>query len=344
MARYFIDRPIFAWVLAIGVLLAGLLALQTLPISRYPQISPPTVSIGATYAGASAQAVEDSVTQVIEQALTGLDGLRYMSSRSTSQGSASVQLTFEIGTDPDIAQVQVQNKLAQVTPLLPQTVQNQGVRVTKSGDEMLMVIALVSSDGSQSATDLADYIGSNLQIPMSRVPGVGSVTLFGAQYAMRIWLDPARLEKYKLTPADVSSAIAAQNTQVSVGQFGALPITEGQQLTATITTHSRMQTAEQFRDILLLSTTQGANVRIRDVARVELGSESYNNLSRYNGRPAAGMAVYLATGANATATAEAVQAQLDILSRTFPAGIEAKIANDSTPFIKTSIEEVVKTL
>ena len=344
MAHFFIDRPIFACVLAIGTMLAGLLALQALPIARYPQISPPSVSISANYAGASAQAVEDSVTQIIEQRLTGLDGLRYMSSKSTSQGAASVQLTFEIGTDPDLAQVQVQNKLAQAIPLLPQAVQNQGVTVTKSGDEMLMVIALVAEDGSVSDTDLADYVGSNLQTPMSRVPGVGSVTLFGAQYAMRIWLDPARLVQYKLTPADVSRAIQAQNTQVSVGQLGALPAVAGQQLNATITAQSRLQTADQFRDILLVTTTEGASVRVSDVATVEVGSENYSFLSRFNGRPAAGMAVYLATGANATQTADAVRAELDKQGKTLPAGVKAEVAFDTTPFIEASIEEVVKTL
>jgi multidrug efflux pump len=344
MARFFIDRPIFAWVIAIGVMLAGLLALQSLPISRYPQISPPSVSISATYPGASAQTVEDSVTQVIEQKLTGLDGLRYMSSTSSSQGSASVQLTFEIGTSADLAQVQVQNKLQQATSQLPQAVQSQGVTVTKSGDEMLMVLALVSEDGSMSATDLGDYIGSSLQTPLSRVPGVGSVTLFGAQYAMRIWLDPARLTQYKLTPADVSSAIQAQNTQVSVGQLGALPALPGQQLNATITAQSRLQTAQQFRNILLVTTTQGASVRLSDVATVEVGSENYSFLARFNGKPAAGMMIRLATGANATDAAAAVQAEIARLSSTFPAGVKSAIAYDTTPFIEASIEEVIQTL
>ncbi len=344
MARFFIDRPIFAWVLAIGVMLAGALALTTLPISRYPQISPPSVSISATYAGASAQAVEDSVTQIIEQKLTGLDGLRYMTSSSTSQGASRVQLTFEVGTNPDLAQVQVQNKVQQATALLPQAVQSQGVTVTKSGDEMLLLVALTSDDKALTATDLADYIGSTLQTPLSRVPGVGSVTLFGAQYAMRIWLDPAKLTQYKLTPADISSAIAAQNTQVSVGQLGALPATAGQQLNATITAQSRLQTADQFRNILLVSTTAGATVRLRDVATVEVGSENYNFLARYNGQPAAGMMVYLATGANATDAAAAVKTEVAKLSGAFPTGIKAQIAYDTTPFIEASIEEVVKTL
>jgi multidrug efflux pump len=344
MARFFIDRPIFAWVLALGVMLIGMLSLLSLPISRYPQISPPTVSISASYPGAAAQAVEDSVTQIIEQRLTGLDGLRYMTSSSSSQGTSNVQLTFEIGIDPDMAQVQVQNKLKQAEPLLPQVVQTQGVSVTKSGDEMLLLLALTSDDTSLAATDLADYIGSNLQTPMSRVPGVGSATLFGAQYAMRIWLDPAKLTQYKLTPADVSAAIQAQNTQVSVGQLGSLPATQNQQLNATITAQSRLQTAEQFRNILLVTTTAGATVRIKDVATVEVGSESYNFQARYNGKPAAGLMIYLATGANATTTAAAVKAEVERLSATFPAGMKAEIAYDTTPFISASIDEVVKTL
>lgn len=344
MAHFFIARPIFAWVIAIGIMLAGALAITSLPVSRYPEISPPVVSISATYPGAAAQSVEDSVTQVIEQQLTGIDGLRYITSSSTSQGSARISLTFEIGTDADIAQVQVQNRLERVTSLLPQSVQQQGVSVTKSGDEMLMVLALVSDDASMTATDLGDYVGSNLQTPLARVPGVGSVTLFGAQYAMRVWLEPEKLRQYRLTPADVSNAIDSQNVQVSVGQFGEQPAVAGQQLNATITAQGRLESAEQFRDILLVTTTQGATVRLRDVATVEVGSQSYNFLSRYNGRPAAGIAVYLSTGSNATKTAEAVKAELAKLAQTFPTGMRVEIANDTTPFIEASIDEVVKTL
>ena len=344
MARFFIDRPVFAWVIAIGVMLAGLLALLALPVSRYPEISPPTVSVNATYPGASAQTVQDSVTQVIEQRMTGLEGLRYISSRSTSQGEARVQLIFEVGTDPDIAQVQVQNRLAQATALLPQAVQTQGVTVTKSGDELLMLLALVSDDPALGFADLGDYSGTYLQTPLARVNGVGRINLFGSQYAMRIWLDPARMTEYRLTPADVVAAIQAQNTQVSVGQLGALPSPDGQQLNATVTAQSRLQTAEQFREILLVTTTQGATVRLRDVARVELGSENYEFLSRYNGRPAAGLAIYLSTGANATETADAVMAEVAKLSGSFPAGMRVEVANDTTPFVKASIEEVVKTL
>ncbi len=344
MSHFFIDRPIFAWVIAIGVMLAGLLAIRSLPVSRYPQIAPPTVTISATYTGASAQTVQDSVTQLIEQQMTGLDGLRYMSSTSTSQGTASVQLTFEPGTDADIAQVQVQNKLSQASALMPQQVQSQGLTVTKSGDEILLVMALVSDDPAMTATDLGDYIGTYLQIPISRVPGVGSVTLFGAQYSMRIWLDPSRLMQYRLTPADISAAIQAQNTQVSVGQLGGLPASPGQQLNATITAQSRLQTAEEFRNILLVTATTGATVRLGQVATIEVGSESYTTTSRYDGKPAAGMAIYLATGANATAAAAAVEAQLTALSATLPAGMRTVVAYDTTPFVRASIDEVVKTL
>jgi multidrug efflux pump len=344
VSQFFIDRPIFAWVLAIGTMLVGMLALRALPISRYPEISPPTVRVSATYPGASAEAVEDSVTQVIEQSMTGLDGLRYMAATSSSRGASAVTLTFETGTDPDLAQIQVQNKLQQVTSLLPQTVQNQGVTVTKTGDEILMVVALVSEDGSQTASDLGDFIASNMQTPMSRVLGVGSVTLFGAQYAMRIWLDPTKLQEYSLVPSDIVSAVQAQNTQVSVGQLGAQPTVEGQQINATITAQSQMQTAEQFRNILLRTSAQGATVHLSDVATVQLGSASYDFLARYNGSPAAGMAIYLTAGANATDTAERVRAAIKTLSTSFPTGVRAEVAYDTTPFIEASIKEVVKTL
>ena len=344
MAQFFINRPIFAWVLAIGVMLAGLLAIGDMSVSRYPAISPPTVTVSTTYTGASAASVEDSVTQVIEENLTGLDGLRYISSSSTSSGTANVQLTFEIGTDPDTAQVQVQNKVQQTTPSLPESVQTQGVTVSKSGDEMLMVLALVSGDGSLNSADLGDYIVSNLKTPLSRVSGVGSVDVLGAQYAMRIWLDPAKLTEYKLTPADISSAIASQNTQVSSGQLGSLPAVEGQQLNATITAQSRMQTAEQFSNILLVTSSSAATVRLGDVADVEVGSASYDINATFNGLPAAGIRILLATGANATATAAAVNAELEKLATTLPAELRVEKTYDTTPFIETSIESVVYTL
>lgn len=344
MSQFFINRPVFAWVLAIGTMLAGVLAISSLAVSRYPAISPPTVSISATYTGASAAAVEESVTQVIEENLTGLDGLRYISSSSSSNGSSNVQLTFEIGTDPDTAQVQVQNKVQQITSTLPASVQTQGVTVTKSGDEMLMALGLVTSDDSLNSADLGDYITSNLKTPLSRVAGVGSVGVLGAQYAMRIWLDPVKLREYKLTPADISNAILAQNTQVSAGQLGSLPAVEGQQLNATITAQSRLHTAEQFRNIILVTSTSSATVRLSDVADVEIGSASYDVKSTYNGQPAAGMRIMLSTGANATDTAAAVNAEVEELSASLPASMKVVTAYDTTPFINASIESVIQTM
>ncbi len=283
MARFFIDRPIFAWVIAIIIMLAGALALTQLPISRYPSIAPPTVTINASYPGASAQAAENSVTQVIEQAMTGLDGLDYMSATSDSSGQVGVTLTFTSETDPDIAQVQVQNKLQVASALLPAIVQQQGLRVSKSSAGFLQVIAFVSEDGSMDRGDISDYVSSNLVDPLSRVPGVGSVQVFGGKYAMRIWLDPNKLASYKLTPADLVSAIRAQNAQVAVGQLGATPAVQGQQINAPITAQDRLQTPEQFRAIVLRSERDGSVLRLGDVARVELGSESYGVISRFNG-------------------------------------------------------------
>ena len=344
MSQFFIGRPFFAWVLAIGTMLAGLMALNSMPVSRYPTISPPTVSINTTYSGASASSVEEAVTQVIEENLTGLDGLRYISSSSTSSGASSVKLTFEIGTDPDTAQVQVQNKVQQITPSLPATVQTQGVTVTKSGDEVLMVLGLVSSDTSVSSADLGDYIASNLKTPLSRVAGVGSVGVLGAQYAMRIWLDPVKLTEYKLTPNDVITAVSAQNTQVSTGQLGSLPATQGQQLNATITAQSRLQTPEEFRNIILISNTDSATVRLSDVADVELGSASYDVKSTYNGQAAAGIRIFLATGANATDTAAAIKAEVETLRASLPASMKIVTTYDTTPFIEASIESVIQTM
>ncbi len=344
MSQFFINRPIFAWVLAIGTMLAGVMAVSSMAVSRYPTISPPTVSVSATYTGASASAVEEAVTQVIEENLTGLDGLRYISSSSSSNGSSSVKLTFEIGTDPDTAQVQVQNKVQQITSSLPSAVQTQGVTVTKSGDEVLMVLGLVSDDESVSSADLGDYIASNLKTPISRVPGVGSVGVLGAQYAMRIWLDPVRLTQYKLTPDDIATAVSAQNAQVSAGQLGSLPSVEGQQLNATITAQSRLQTAEQFRDIILVTGTDSSTVRLSDVADVELGSVSYDVNSTYNGQPSAGIRVLLSTGANATDTAAQIKAEVESLSKALPANMKIVTTYDTTPFIEASIESVVSTM
>ena len=344
MARFFIDRPIFAWVIAIVIMLAGALSIRTLPVSQYPAIAPPQITINASYPGASAKTLEDSVTQVIEQKMTGLDNLLYMSSASDSYGRASVTLTFNAGTNPDIAQVQVQNKLQLALPSLPQIVQSQGVQVAKSSRNFLMLVALISEKGDKTQTDLTDYLVANMQDPLSRVPGVGEAQVFGAQYAMRIWLDPAKLVNYKLTTADVRSAIQAQNTQVSAGQLGGTPAVEGQQLNATISALGRLQTKEQFGEILLKTNANGGKVYLRDVARLELGAESYGMVGRYNGKPAAGIAIRLASGANALTTAEGVKAKVEELSKYFPDGVSYVTPYDTTPFVKISIEEVVYTL
>jgi multidrug efflux pump len=344
MSHFFIERPIFAWVIALVIMLAGLLSIFRLPIAQYPSIAPPTITITASYPGASAKTLEDTVTQIIEQRMSGLDGLRYIASASDSAGSATITLTFEAGTNPDIAQVQVQNKLKLAEVLLPQEVQQQGVTVTKSVRNFIMVIGFVSEDGSMTRTDISDYVAANVQDPLSRVPGVGEITVFGSQYAMRIWLDPNKLINYKLTPADVASAVRAQNAQISAGQLGGLPAVRGQQLNATITAQSRLQTPEQFEAIVLRTAESGATVYLRDVARVELGGENYGTVSFYNGRPSSGVAVRLATGANALDTGDAVKAKVNELSRFFPQGMKAVVAYDTTPFIRLSIEEVVKTL
>ncbi|MCU7976550.1 efflux RND transporter permease subunit [Shewanella sp. SW36] len=344
MARFFIDRPIFAWVIALIIMLAGVLSLRSLPVSQYPNIAPPTVVISANYPGASAKIVEDSVTQVIEQRMTGIDHLRYISSTSDSFGNASITLTFNAEADPDIAQVQVQNKLQGAMTLLPQEVQSQGVNVNKSSSGFLMVLGFVSTDGSLDKGDIADYVGANIQDPMSRVPGVGEIQLFGAQYAMRIWLDPLKLTQYNLTSLDVIAAIRSQNAQVSAGQLGGAPSVAGQELNATVSAQSRLQTAEEFRKIILKSDISGANVFLSDVARVELGSESYAVVSLYNGQPATGLAIKLATGANALDTAEAVREKIAEMKPFFPQGLEVVYPYDTTPFVEKSIEGVVHTL
>jgi multidrug efflux pump len=344
MARFFIDRPIFAWVIAIIIMLAGALSITRLPISMYPTIAPPAVTISASYPGASAEAVENAVTQIIEQNMKGLDGLIYMSATSQASGQAAVSLTFESGTNPDIAQVQVQNKLQLAMPLLPQEVQRQGVSVTKSRTGFLLIIGFVSKDGNMNREDLADYVGANLRDPLSRVEGVGTVQLFGAPYAMRIWLDPNKLDTYRLSVSDITTAVRAQNAQVTVGQLGGAPAVEGQQLNATISAQSRLQTPEQFRNIVVRSNPDGSSLRLGEVARVELGAESYEAITRFNGQPAVGMAISLATGANALATSNAVRERLDELRPFFPTGMETVIPFDTTPFVRAAIIEVVKTL
>ncbi|MEA5160496.1 efflux RND transporter permease subunit [Cereibacter johrii] len=344
MGRFFIDRPVFAWVIAIVIMALGVLSILRLPVSQYPSIAPPAVVIGATYPGASAETVTDTVTQVIEREMTGLDGLRYISSSSTSTGVAQITLTFELGTDPDIAQVQVQNKLSQAQALLPQAVVRQGVTVRKSSAGFLMVIAMTSDDGAYSASELADYMSSNMVESISRLPGVGSVQVFGSQHAMRIWLDPNKLNAYDLSPSDVTAAVSAQNAQISAGSFGARPAPEGQQLQATITAQSLLQTPEDFEQIVLRAETDGGLVLLRDVARVELGAQSYEIDGRYNRSPASGMAIQLASGANALDTADVVRAKVDELAAFFPEGMTYEVPYDTTPFVRISIEEVVKTL
>lgn len=344
MAQFFIDRPVFAWVLALAVMLAGVLAINGLPISQYPPIAPPAVSISANYPGASAKTLEDSVTQVIEQKMKGLDGLDYMSSTSESNGQASITLTFKSGTNPDIAQVQVQNKLQLAMSLLPQEVQAQGVQVAKSAKNFVTVLGFVSEDGSMSNVQLSDYVAANIQDGLSRVNGVGEVTLFGSQHAMRVWLNPDKLHTYGLTPADVKSAIKAQNAQISAGQLGGLPSISEQRINFTVMVQERLQTPEQFRNILLKVNTDGSTVRLDDVATVELGGESMQVLSRYNGQPAAAMAIKLATGANALTTVKGVWAYIDSIKGTFPQSLKVVEPFDTTPFVRISIEEVVRTL
>ncbi|MEB5929604.1 efflux RND transporter permease subunit [Acinetobacter schindleri] len=344
MAQFFIHRPIFAWVIALVIMLAGILTLTKMPIAQYPTIAPPTVTISATYPGASAETVENTVTQIIEQQMNGLDGLRYISSNSAGNGSSSISLNFEQGVDPDIAQVQVQNKLQSATALLPEDVQRQGVRVTKSGASFLQVLAFYSPDGSMTADDIKDYVNSNISEPLSRVAGVGEVQVFGGSYAMRIWLDPAKMASLQVTPSDIATAIRTQNAQVAVGQLGGAPAVEGQVLNATVTAQSLLQTPEQFSNIFLKNTTSGAQVRLGDVARVELGADNYQFDSKFNGKPAGGVAIKLATGANALDTAQAVEERLKELRPNYPQGMVDQLAFDTTPFIELSIKSVVKTL
>jgi multidrug efflux pump len=344
MARFFIDRPIFAWVIAIIIMLAGALSIHRLPVEQYPNIAPTAVTINATYPGASSRSVEESVTQVIEQSMTGLDHLVYMSSTSNAQGIANVTLTFEAGTDPDVAQVQVQNKLQQAVRRLPVPVQAQGITVTKSTSGFLSVTAFYSPNGSLSRADIGDYLQSNIVDPVSRVDGVGTVQMLGSGYAMRIWLDPYKLNQYKLIPADITAAIMAQNTQVAAGQLGSQPVLQGQQLNAPISAQSKLTTPQQFRDIVLRVNSDGSTVHLADVARIELGADAYDVSTRTNGQPSVAIGFSLASGANALATADAVNARIAQLARFFPPGMSYKIAYDTSTFVRISINEVIKTL
>ena len=344
MANFFIDRPIFAWVLAILLCLTGTLAILSLPVEQYPDLAPPNVRITANYPGASAQTLENTVTQVIEQNMIGLDNLMYMSSQSSSSGQATITLTFTAGTNPNEAMQQVQNQLQSAMKKLPQDVQNQGVTVRKTGDTNILTIAFVSTDGSMDKQDIADYVASNIQEPLSRVNGVGDITAYGSQYSMRIWLDPAKLTSVQMTAKDVTDAIESQNAQIAVGQLGGTPSVDNQSLNATINAQSLLQTPQQFRDITLRVNPDGSLVTLGDVAKVELGAESYDYLSRYNRNPASGLGVQLASGANEMQTAELVLNRLDELSQYFPHGLEYKIAYETTSFVKASIHDVVKTL
>jgi multidrug efflux pump len=344
MARFFIDRPIFAWVIAIIVMLAGLASITTLPVAQYPTVAPPSIQVSATYPGASAKTVEDTVTQVIEQQMHGLDHLLYLSSTSDDTGTATITLTFAAGTNVDIAQVQVQNQLQFATPRLPQIVQQLGVTVSKASNSFLLVLAFVSEDGSMNREDLANYVASHVLDPVSRVDGVGTVNLFGTQYAMRVWLDPNKLTQFNLTPVDVQQALSTQNVQVAGGQLGGTPAVPGQSMQATITEATLLRTPEQFGNVLLKVNQDGSQVRIKDVARVALGGENYNFETQFNGKPAAGLGINLATGANALATADAIRAKIDALSKYFPPGLAVKYPYDTTPFVKQSIADVIKTL
>ncbi len=344
MSRYFIDRPIFAWVIAIILMLAGVLAIRSLPIAQFPEIAAPKVTVATSYPGADAQTLENTTTQIIEQQMKGIDNLRYFASTSDGAGNLAITLTFEQGTDADIAQVQVQNKLQQATPLLPQEVQQAGLRVTKATANFLLVIAAYSQDGSHDQVDLGDLIASKLQDPLSRIKGVGDTQVFGAQYSMRIWVDPFKMSNLGVTVTDITSALTAQNAQVSAGQVGSLPAVKGQALNATVTAQSRLQTPEQFRQIIIRSATGGATVRLADVARVEMGSENYSFQARYNGKQAAGFGVKLAPGANALDTVTLVKAEVEKIAKQFPADVKIAYPVDNSTFVRLSVEQVVHTL
>ncbi|HEJ8715784.1 TPA: efflux RND transporter permease subunit, partial [Klebsiella michiganensis] len=344
LARFFVFRPVFAVVIAICIMAAGALALLTLPVEQYPDIAPPGVNVTANYPGASAETVEDSVTQVLEQQIKGIDGLLYFSSSSSSAGQARISLSFDQRINPDMAQVQVQNAVNQAITRLPQEVQQQGIAVTKSQGDSLMVVALYDQSRSLTSLDISDFLVSSLQEPLSRVEGVGETTVFGAQYAMRIWLNPLQLTSYGLMPSDVQAAIEAQNSQVTSGEIGSLPTLEGQYLNATVTTQSRLERPEQFENIILRTHSDGSVVYLRDVARVEIGAENYQNQTTLNGFPSAGISIQLASGANALATAEKIRAEVERLTPRFPQGVVAAYPRDSTPFVTVSIESVVRTL
>jgi len=344
MSRIFIERPIFAWVLAIIISLGGIGAIFVLPVAQYPDVAPTQINIRATYPGASAETLESSVTQVIEQTLTGLDGLLYFSSSSSSRGQVTISAVFDKSVDADIAQVQVQNKVQSAVPRLPQQVQQQGVRVTKGSPDFLMIVGVYDETNKSTNVDVSDWLGTNVQDELSRVPGVGDVNVFGSEYAMRIWLDPNKLQSFQLMPSDVVTAIQNQNVEVAAGEVGGMPQPEGQMLNATVTAQSRLQTPEQFRNIIVKSDPSGARVLLSDVARVELGADSYSATIRINGHPGAGIGIYLEPGANALNTSKLVKAEMASVEPRLPAGYKIAYANDSSDFIRLSVIEVVKTL
>ena len=320
LSRIFIDRPIFAWVIAIIIMLGGVGAMLSLPIAQYPDVAPPQVTIRATYPGANAQTLQNAVTQVVEQTLTGIDGLLYFQSSSSSRGSVTITCTFDKGVDPDIAQVQVQNQVQQALARLPQQVQQQGLIVRKSNPDFLLIASVYDSTDRSTNRDVSDYLTSTLQDTLGRTEGVGDTNVFGSQYAMRIWLDPNKLNSFQLMPSDVITAIQNQNTEVAAGEIGGQPAAPNQYLNAVVTAQSRLQTPEQFRNIIVKTQVNGAAVRIADVGWVELGAESYAAISRVNQHPGAGIAVLLAPGADALKTAELVKAQITETAKSFPAG------------------------
>ncbi|RBQ30439.1 hydrophobe/amphiphile efflux-1 family RND transporter [Arcobacter sp. FW59] len=344
IAKFFIFRPIFAWVISLIIMISGIVSLYTLAVEQYPDIAPPQINIASVYTGASAQTVENSVTQIIEQQLTGLDGMLYFSSSSSSSGSSRIRITFKQGTNPDIAQVQVQNKVEQILSRLPEDVQRQGIRITKSQTDFLMLASIYDSTGEAEKTDISDFLVSNLQDSISRIDGVGEVTVYGGQYAMRIWLDPYKLEKYSLMPSDIQSAINTQNSQASAGRIGAMPTLDDQQLAITVTARTKFKTVDEFENIVLKSNLDGSSVKLKDVSRVEIGAQSYNNITALNGFPASGISIQLASGANAVATSNRVKEFLEQARTILPQGYDIAYPRDTTSFIKASINEVVKTL
>ena len=344
LSRFFLDRPVFAWVIAIIMMAGGALAIYNLPIAQYPPIAPPSIAITAYYPGASAETVENSVTQIIEQKMTGFERMLYLTATSDSSGSSRIELIFAPGTDPDLAWAQVQNKLQLAMANLPEVVSNQGVRVSKSTRNYLMFVGLISEDGSMDGNDLRDYAQSNLEKVLSRVPGVGEVEIFGSQYAMRIWLNPDKLTNYGMTIQDVITSLRAYNVEVSAGQFGGAPAVEGQRLNASIIVQSLLKTPEEFAAIPLRTNPDGSVVRVRDVGRTELGTETYDVQARFNGMPAAGMAIRQAAGANALQTADNVKAKMEELGHFFPRGMRVIYPYDTTPFVRVAIKEVFKTL